>query len=92
MFLIFGGESYYASGGCSDYLCSRDNLKDAIKEAERLIGRRAVTHIPRVEDVSWDCVFSYEIEWTRVFDCSKLETVHTVGYSYGGDSKVIEIR
>lgn len=71
-FAIFGGESYYPSGGMHDYIESWNTFDAAIVRAEILHeGKHPGNPYTR-------------IEWLEIWDMEKNEEVHrTKGYRYG---------
>lgn len=81
MYLIFGGECYYASGGGNDYLGQRETLNEAIHFAASLIGKRGVFNESEVDSVE------LTIEWTHVFSVAEGKVLSKFGddpYGYGG--------
>ncbi len=92
MYLIFGSEQYYATGGAFDLLSHNDDFEEACKFAEEQIGRYVVTEIADWSDDRLDDQGHY-IEWTHVFDCTKKEIVKEFGTgSFCGSRKLITIR
>jgi hypothetical protein len=67
MYLIFGGEEFYASGGGNDFLGACKNLGVANRRAAELIGKYVVTEIAEYTD-DRNCDTSHKIEWTHVVD------------------------
>lgn len=67
MYLIFGGEEYYARGGALDYLASSDDKAKALELARSLLGMCKVT---RVATWSEDRDKDYKdiIEWVNIID------------------------
>ena len=92
MFLVCGGEQYYASGGGYDVLTKTKDLEQAIKLASDLIGKYAVYEI-----VDWsddrDDDQGFVIEWTHVVNGATGEIVRKIGKEpYGHGNPVLEIR
>lgn len=84
MYLLFGGESYYASGGANDFISGHVEFMDAVNAAEEALGKEAVTHIPEEKDIEWDELASHTIEWVHIFKCDTKEIVFRFGEPYGG--------
>lgn len=79
MYLIFGGEQFYASGGANDFLCMVEESKAQLI-AWKLIG----TKIKYIEDWDPKGEFAIEqlIEWTQVVT-REGHILHTFGRPYG---------
>jgi len=91
MFLIFGGERYYASGGANDYIDCRDTINDAKAFAENLIGDRAIyERCGRNGDP--DMGIGCWIEWAHIMDAKTGLIVERFGgRPYGFESQIIGI-
>lgn len=75
MYYIFGGEQYYASGGCNDLLCYCREKEAAIAWSKRLIGKKVLMKEEGIPEEFW---IDYPIEWTHVM--SEIGTIiHTEG-------------
>lgn len=92
MYLVFGGERYYANGGGYDLLLSHEDKSTAISEASSMIGKQMVFEIAEdFEDRSFD-TYNY-IEWTHVLDTENGEVVETFGERpYSQCKQAIEVR
>ncbi|MCP5009156.1 MAG: hypothetical protein GY942_04160 [Aestuariibacter sp.] len=91
MFLIFGGECYYACGPESDLLGTTPEVNKAIELAKRLVGQRAIYEIATWSD-DRDYDFGCEIEWVQVMDGDTGKVVFEVAGPYGSSRTVQEIR
>lgn len=91
MYIIFGGERYYASGGGNDFLDKKKSLAAAIDVAKDLVGKYAVTEICDWSDDRNDDN-GYNIEWTHVFDTNTGAVVHKSERNPHGCDQAIEIR
>ena len=88
MFLVFGGECYYASGGGYDLLFSDEIESEAVKFARDSIGKEAV-----FSPCDWDDDPSINIQWSHVLDTNTKKVIHTFGRdTFGRGMQVIEIR
>ena len=76
MFLIFGGQDYYARGGACDLIETHDDKSCAIQIAVDLIGMKAITRKAREEDLDWDEDDTKNIEWTQVYDTDSGDIVY----------------
>jgi hypothetical protein len=73
MFIIFGGQSYYASGGANDILDVVYGRDFSIAKAVSYIGMQAV----QGEPTEWDEEgLSVPIEWVQVYDAVARETIY----------------
>jgi hypothetical protein len=73
MYLIFGGEGFYASGGGNDYLDRREDKIEAMRLAKTLIGELTVgMDEPRDDGESEQ---KMTVEWVHVVDSSTMEIV-----------------
>lgn len=92
MFLIFGGERYYASGGGFDLLHKTTTKEDAVEKAESFLGKKAVFEVVDWSDDREDDTCS-NIEWTHVLDVSSGKIIANFGENpYGNQRQAIEIR
>jgi hypothetical protein len=66
MYLIFGGECFYASGGANDFIESHSNKGAAISRAKEIIGMKALT-----KD---GC--GYEVCWSHVYDVNANSVIY----------------
>lgn len=95
MYLVFCGESFYASGGANDVVRRFDALAAAEEYASNLIGRQMVL---MVNDWGGDLDDDYceKVEWSHVFDTESMSIVQRFGrapYGEGEDGAgIIEIR
>jgi hypothetical protein len=76
MYLIFGGQAYYASGGANDLIETHDDESCAIQRAVELINLYAVTYKAKKEDLDWDEDDKHKIEWTQVYSTEKGEVIY----------------
>lgn len=76
MYLIFGGERYYASGGANDLIETHEDESCAVQRAVELIGLRAVYRKPNPEDIDWDEGESNQIEWSQVYSVELGEIIY----------------
>lgn len=87
MHMIFGGETYYASGGVNDFICMA-NKSESINLAKELIGKKII----RYEDWDEKREFKMEetIEWTHVATQEGV-LIENFGksYSYNNCTKII---
>ena len=91
MFIIFGGECYYASGGIRDLLGKEDSKETAITLAKELLGKLAITEIVNYDpDEEW--TVSHEIEWVHVVDTDTCKIIYESENTPFGINKVLEIR
>lgn len=84
MFLIFGGERFYASGGGNDLLDIDKSLDSAKTKAESLIGKIAVEGDGFME--------SFKIEWSQVVDGNTGLILSEFNSAYGRKPKILEIK
>ncbi len=92
MYLIFGGELYYAAGGGFDLLGTDEDDAKAKERAEALLGMYAVTERAEWSDDRHDD-FGHYIEWTHVIDGATGKIVAEFGdRAFGAGAVVIEIR
>lgn len=92
MYLIFGGECYYASGGANDLLDKDIDKDTAIEKAKSFLGKNAVTYIVPEEDLEWDDEQCHPIEWVHVFDINNNKVVYESDNKPLGGHKVLKIR
>ena len=85
MFLIFGGERYYPSGGGYDYIDMDSSLKNACKKAENFIEKKGRSR----SGEEGNCTFLIDIEWTHVFNSESGEIVARFGSMPYGDGSLI---
>lgn len=76
MYLIFGGQCYYASGGANDLIETHADESHAIQRAGELVGMLAVTRKADKEDLDWDEDETHEIEWTQVYSATDGEVIY----------------
>lgn len=68
MYLIFGGERYYAKGGGYDFLDSKEIFEEAVEAAELYMDRE-IKYKDRDCDCEEDCFCVTEvIEWVHVLN------------------------
>ena len=92
MYLIFGGQRYYASGGANDLIATHDDEGHAIQIATDSIGMRAITRKALPEDAKWDDDEYREVEWTQVYSVDSGEVIYeSESTPYGTGYKVIEL-
>ena len=92
MYLIFGGECYYASGGINDLIETHDDESCAIQRAIELLGMSAITYKAKKEDLEWDDDISHEIEWVQVYSVESGDTVYrseTIPYA---DKQILGVK
>jgi len=92
MYLIFGGQSFYANGGINDLIETHDDKSHAIQRAVELIGLKAVTYKCNPEDIEWDEDQCHEIEWTQVYDVDNGDVIYKSEVTpFGDNDGVIEV-
>jgi len=92
MFLIFGGQAFYGSGGGNDLIGKDNDEKIAIKEAEAMLGQYAVSEINDWSDDRNDDEM-LQIEWTHVLNGETGDIIAKFGKDgYGLNKPAIEIR
>ena len=76
MFIIFGGQSFYASGGANDIIGFSNIHYDAIEKAKSYIGMKAV----REEAPDWDDddneSIGVPVEWVQVYAILQDEIIY----------------
>ena len=93
MYLIFGGECYYASGGANDLIEEHEDESCAIQRAVELIGLFAIIHKAKQEDIDWDYDEGHKIEWTQVYSVDRGEVIYkSESTPYGENSGTISIK
>ena len=75
MFLVFGGQEYYATGGAYDLLATFEDEQKARNFAASAIGKR----VEWDEDVFPDDPSGSPIEWSHVFDTKAGEVIAAFG-------------
>ena len=85
MFLIFGGESFYPSGGGYDYIDIDSSFKEACKKAENFIDKKGRVRYGE----EGNCTFLVDIEWTHVVDSESGKVVAKFGRMPYGDGPLI---
>ena len=89
MFIIFGGQSYYASGGANDILGFAKKSNEAIEKANSYVGMKAVREDPSEWD---DDGLSVPIEWVQVYDVLEDEIIYkSEGKPYAEIDGIIRI-
>jgi hypothetical protein len=84
MFIIFGGCSYYASGGANDILAVLYGRDFSIEKAKSYIGMKAVMEEAPDWDDDDDESVGVPIEWVQVYDVVSRETIYkSEGKPYG---------
>jgi hypothetical protein len=93
MFLIFGGECYYANGGAKDLIETHEDKGCAIQVAVELIGQEAITYKANEEDLEWDEDRHCDIEWTQVFDTETHEIIYkSDNEPYGCEDGILGVK
>lgn len=93
MYLIFGGERYYAAGGGYDLLGRRESREDAIAFAQQAIGKEGVEPYDEDLDFMEDEPRTTPIEWAHVFDAESGTIIATYGdMPLGGGTMFTGIR
>lgn len=75
MFIIFGGNCFYARGGGNDILGMDANREVAIDKAKAMEDRFAVTRFGEWCDKG-DEHTKHKIEWVHVFDMHNIEIIY----------------
>jgi hypothetical protein len=76
MFIIFGGQSFYASGGANDILAVLYGRDFSIEKAKSYIGMKAVREeAPDWNDEDVESI-GVPIEWVQVYDVVARETIY----------------
>ena len=92
MYLIFGGERYYAYGGGFDLLGIEEDAAKAKERAESLISMYAVTEKAEWSDDRRDDIGHY-IEWAHVVDGATGKIIAEFGdRAFGAGAVAVEIR
>lgn len=91
MYLIFGGESYYASGGANDLIEAHDDKSCAIQRAIELLGMYAIEYESPIDD-EWDNDEGCKIEWTQVYSVESGEVIYkSDGVPHGESNGIIKV-
>ena len=88
MYLIFGGQCYYASGGGYDVLAKTHSKSQALKTAEALIGKAGITEVAKRGN-EWAGDQGFNIEWSHVLNSNTGKIVATFGQKPFGLSRSI---
>jgi len=83
-YLVFGGESFYASPGGLDFLFSSDSEEGAKEKAKRSIGKIG----SRYNGGNFDEI---KIGWSHVWDLKTRKIIHEFGdATYGSECSYIK--
>jgi len=90
MYIVFGGDEHYASGGWNDFLYSCEDENEAVNMAKAILGKYAVTSEPLFD---WDDDMGHDIDWTHVINAATKECVYKSDNSpYGGDIRTLFVK
>ena len=72
-YIVFGGYSYYASGGWFDFIEDFDSAEEAVEFAEKILN----TSIKRPMDEN-----QVDIDFSHVVDTAEKTVIREFGYNY----------